>query len=134
MLRYAQCQELSPTQENLVIAAERPTILDQRWFNNEVSEAGNAAGFQLTHLNLFSMPNVANIEEYLLGQDVVWVNGGSVVNLLAVWRAHGLGSIFRRVREAGVVLAGVSAARTDWALGAPAHPPGAVRGPGDPAP
>ena len=82
---------------------------DQRWFNNEVSEAGNAAGFQLTHLNLFTMPNVSNVEEYLLGQDVVWVNGGSVVNLLAVWRAHELDAIFRRVWEAGVVLAGVSA-------------------------
>ena len=90
---------------------------DQRWFNNEVSEAGNVAGFQLTHLNLFTMPNVANVEEYLLGQDVVWVNGGSVVNLLAVWRAHELDAIFRRVWEAGVVLAGVSAGSICWFKG-----------------
>ena len=65
------------------------------------------------HLNLFSMPNVANIAEYLLGQDVVRVNGGSVVNLLA-WRAHELNAIFRRVWEAGVVLAGVSAGSICW--------------------
>ncbi|MCX6498498.1 MAG: peptidase E [Arthrobacter sp.] len=87
---------------------------DQRWFNNEISEAGRAAGFNLTHLNLFTMPNVDNIEEYLLEQDVVWVNGGSVVNLLAVWRAHELDEIFRRVWEAGVVLAGVSAGSICW--------------------
>ncbi|MEC5192833.1 MULTISPECIES: peptidase E [unclassified Arthrobacter] len=87
---------------------------DQRWFNNEISEAGNVAGFHLTHLNLFPMPNVGNIEEYLLGQDVVWVNGGSVANLLAVWHAHDLGPVFRRVWEAGVVLAGVSAGSICW--------------------
>ena len=87
---------------------------DQRWFNNEISEAGRLAGFDLSHLNLFTMPNVDNVEEYLLEQDVVWVNGGSVVNLLAVWRAHGLDAIFRRVWEAGVVLAGVSAGSICW--------------------
>ena len=35
---------------------------DQRWFNNEISEAGTVAGFQLSHLNLFTIPNVGNIE------------------------------------------------------------------------
>lgn len=90
---------------------------DQRRFSHELSEAGRVAKFDLSHLNLFTMPNVGNIEEYLLGQDVVWVNGGSVVNLLAVWRAHGLDSIFRRVWEAGVVLAGVSAGSICWFKG-----------------
>ncbi|WP_400159529.1 Type 1 glutamine amidotransferase-like domain-containing protein [Arthrobacter sp. BPSS-3] len=90
---------------------------DQRWFNHELSEAGRVAKFDLSHLTLFTMPNVGNIEEYLLGQDVVWVNGGSVVNLLAVWRAHGLDDIFRRVWEAGVVLAGVSAGSICWFKG-----------------
>ena len=90
---------------------------DQRWFNNEVSEAGRLAGFDLTHLTLFTMPNVENIEDYLLEQDVVWVNGGSVVNLLAVWRAHELEGIFRRAWEAGVVLAGVSAGSICWFKG-----------------
>lgn len=90
---------------------------DQRWFNNDLSEAARVARFELTHLNLFTMPNVENIEEYLLGQDVVWVNGGSVVNLLAVWRAHGLDAILRRVWEAGVVLAGISAGSICWYRG-----------------
>jgi peptidase E len=43
--------------------------------------------------------------------------GGSVVNLLAVWRAHGLDAVFRRVWEAGVVLAGVSAGSLCWHVG-----------------
>ena len=49
-----------------------------------------------------------------MAQDVVWVNGGSVANLLAVWRVHGLDAILRRVWEAGVVLAGVSAGSICW--------------------
>ncbi len=90
---------------------------DQRWFNNDISEAARVAGFELKHLNLFPMPNIgdaAQIEAHLLAQDVVWVNGGSVANLLAVWRVHGLDHIFRRVWEAGVVLAGVSAGSICW--------------------
>lgn len=87
---------------------------DQRAFAGQLSDAARVAGFELTNLNLFGMPNVENIEEHLLGQDLVWVGGGSVVNLLAVWRAHGLDQIFRRVWQAGVVLGGVSAGSICW--------------------
>lgn len=90
---------------------------DQRWFAAELDEAARVAGFDLSHLNLFSMPNVEDMERHLLEQDVVWVNGGSVANLLAVWRVHGLDAIFRRVWEAGVVLAGVSAGSICWFRG-----------------
>ena len=90
---------------------------DQRWFNAELDEAARAAGFTLSHLNLFSMPSVEDVEGHLLNQDVVWVNGGSVANLLAVWRVHGLDEIFRRVWRAGVVLSGVSAGSICWFVG-----------------
>ena len=87
---------------------------DQRWWNADMDDAARHAGFAMTHLNLFPMPNIEDIEGHLLEQDVVWVNGGSVANLLAVWRVHGLDAIFRRVWEAGVVLAGVSAGSICW--------------------
>jgi peptidase E len=90
---------------------------DQRWFNAELDEAARTAGFDFSHLNLFTMPNQPDPEAHLMEQDVVWVNGGSVVNLLAVWRAHGLDSILRRVWEHGVVLAGVSAGSICWFQG-----------------
>lgn len=90
---------------------------DQRWFNAEMDQAARTAGFDFSHLNLFSMPNVEDPEGHLLDQDVVWVNGGSVVNLLAVWRAHGLDGILRRAWERGVVLAGVSAGSICWYQG-----------------
>ena len=63
------------------------------------------------------MPNVEDVEGHLLAQDAVWVGGGSVANLLAVWRVHGLDEIFRRVWEAGIVLAGVSAGSICWHAG-----------------
>lgn len=90
---------------------------DQLSMNAWVSDAAQVAGFALTHLNLFPMPNIEDVEMHLLDQDVVWVAGGSVANLLAVWRVHGLDEIMRRVWQAGVVLSGVSAGSVCWHFG-----------------
>ena len=75
------------------------------------------SGLDASHLQLFLMPNVEDVRTHLLSQDVVWVGGGSVVNLLAVWRAHGLDEVMAEVWEAGVVLAGVSAGSLCWHTG-----------------
>jgi peptidase E len=90
---------------------------DQRFLGDWMHDAGRVAGFELTNLHLFPMPSLEDVEGHLLDQDVVWVNGGSVANLLAVWRVHGLDAILRRVWEAGVVLAGVSAGSICWYVG-----------------
>lgn len=90
---------------------------DQRWFAAELDEAARGAGFELSHLHLFPMPSIADVRGHLLAQDVVWVGGGSVANLLAVWRLHGLDEIFREVWQAGVVLGGVSAGSICWHVG-----------------
>lgn len=90
---------------------------DQLFQAARVDEAGRSAGVAVSHLHLFAMPNQQDMLGHLLSQDVVWVNGGSVVNLLAVWRAHGLDEIFRQVWEAGVVLGGVSAGSICWHVG-----------------
>jgi peptidase E len=72
-----------------------------------------------SHLELFPMPNVPDVRSHLLAQDVIWVNGGSVANLLAVWRVHGLDEVMRECWEQGVVLAGVSAGSICWHVGGP---------------
>lgn len=90
---------------------------DQLAFNARFSEAGQAAGITVSHLNLFPMPPTADVRGFLLEQDAIWVNGGSVVNLLAVWRAHGLGEILREAWQAGIVLSGVSAGSICWHRG-----------------
>lgn len=92
---------------------------DQRSMAGVMSEAASKAGFDWVNLNLFAEPTFPNVEEVLLDQDVIWVNGGSVVNLLAVWRAHGLDNVLRRAWQAGVVLAGISAGSLCWFQGGP---------------
>jgi peptidase E len=72
---------------------------------------------RVSHLELFTMPNVPDPRAHLLAQDVIWVSGGSVANLLAVWRTHGLDDAFREAWEAGIVLAGVSAGSICWHVG-----------------
>lgn len=72
---------------------------------------------QPSHLELFTLPNVADVEAFLLNQDIIWVAGGSVANLLAVWRVHGLDTILRKAWDQGIVLAGQSAGSICWHMG-----------------
>jgi peptidase E len=90
---------------------------DQRAWNAWWDEAGQAAGMDIVQVNLFPMPSVADVAGLLLDQDVIWVGGGSVANLLAVWRVHGMDTILADVWQAGVVLAGVSAGSLCWHVG-----------------
>jgi peptidase E len=80
---------------------------------------GGRADVVLSVLELFPQPNVPDVRAHLLTQDVVLVEGGSVVNLMAVWRAHGLPAVLRECWEAGVVLAGPSAGSLCWHVGGP---------------
>ena len=78
-----------------------------------------------SHLELFTMPNVDDIRAHLLAQDVIWVGGGSVANLLAVWRVHHVDDVLRECWERGVVLGGVSAGSICWYVGGPTDSYGA---------
>ena len=85
-----------------------------------------------SHIALFRLGrHPLPLRETLLAQDIVYVGGGSMLGLLAVWRALGLDVILRECWEAGVVLAGLSAGAMCWfewgvscSLGAPAPAPG----------
>lgn len=80
-------------------------------------EAALLRGFTPSHLTTFPMPNVADVTGHLLDQDVVWVFGGSVAGLLAMWRLHGFDDALRTAWQAGVVLTGVSAGSICWHVG-----------------
>lgn len=69
---------------------------------------------QATHLSLFSSPVGVDARSFLLEQDVIYVGGGNTVNLLALWRAHGLDDIIHDAWHNGVVLAGISAGMVCW--------------------
>jgi peptidase E len=69
---------------------------------------------EVSDLVLFPQPNVADPADLLLSQDLIMVGGGSVANMLAVWRVHELDRIMREAWQRGVVLAGVSAGAICW--------------------
>jgi dipeptidase E len=66
-----------------------------------------------THLDLFGR-TVADVEGFLLGQDVILVAGGNTANMLAIWRLHGVDRALKAAWESGVVLAGWSAGANCW--------------------
>ncbi|WP_016697688.1 peptidase E [Actinoalloteichus spitiensis] len=84
-----------------------------------------------SHLALFEQPNVPDVAAHLHEQDVIWVDRGSVVNLLAVWHAHDLPAILADCWQAGVVLAGESAGSLCWHRCTVTDSYGGVRGTGE---
>lgn len=79
-------------------------------------EAFGAAGCDVTELRLFPQPS-GDPTALLTTADLVWVGGGSVANLLALWRLHGVDEAMREAWEAGVILSGVSAGSICWHTG-----------------
>lgn len=68
-----------------------------------------------SHISLFRRERgAADLGSHLLGQDLIYVGGGSLLSLLGVWRAHGIDRILREAWEAGVVLCGLSAGSLCW--------------------
>ena len=91
---------------------------DQRIDEGRELAAAAAAGVDAVHVRLFGR-NQPDLRETVLASDLVWVGGGSVANLLAVWRVHGLDRVLREAWEAGILLAGTSAGALCWHVGGP---------------
>ncbi|BBX38208.1 peptidase E [Mycolicibacterium mageritense DSM 44476 = CIP 104973] len=90
---------------------------DDKAILHHLTEAAQERGFTASHLSLFPMPNIEDVTAHLLDQDVVWVFGGSVAGLLAMWRLHGIDAALRTAWQAGVVLTGISAGSICWHAG-----------------
>jgi dipeptidase E len=73
-------------------------------------------GCEPSHLALFRLGDQPDVElrDHLLSQDAIYVGGGSLANLLAIWRTHGLDDVLREAWEAGILLSGVSAGSMCW--------------------
>lgn len=81
-------------------------------------QAVSGLGVEAEHLALFTQPTVP-VDEAFGRADLVWVGGGSVANLLAIWGLHGVDVAAKDAWERGVVLAGVSAGSICWHVGGP---------------
>jgi dipeptidase E len=67
------------------------------------------------HISLFRMHETTRPpREIVLEQDIVYVGGGSMRNLLAIWQAHGLDQLLVEAWQCGIVLAGLSAGAMCW--------------------
>jgi dipeptidase E len=58
--------------------------------------------------------HTSQLKEFVQNQDAFYVGGGNTVNLLALWRAHGLDQLLREAWSNGAVLCGVSAGMICW--------------------
>ena len=77
------------------------------------------------HLAVFPQPN-RPVDDAIAAADVIWVGGGSVANLLALWRLHGIDSALRSAWKSGTILGGVSAGSICWHVGGPTDSFGAT--------
>jgi peptidase E len=113
--RYAaDLAQAGPAPKVCVIAT---ALGDHPGWLTAIYAAFGRAGFRASHLALYPQPSTADVRGLLLGQDMIWVAGGSVANLLAVWHVHDLAPVLRECWQAGVVLSGVSAGALCWFTG-----------------
>lgn len=104
---------------------DRPRVLliltasgdDPQYLSTMYSALADTA-CDVDHLALFPQPN-RNVDEAIERADVVWVGGGSVANLLALWRLHGVDNALQAAWERGTVVGGVSAGSICWHVGGP---------------
>lgn len=66
-----------------------------------------------SYLSLFRLPT-ADLEGFILEQDLVYVGGGNTRSMLALWREWGLDRILEKAYRNGVVMAGISAGANCW--------------------
>ncbi len=64
-------------------------------------------------LPLFNL-SVPNVERLIRNQDILFIGGGSTLNMLAIWRARNLDPILRDALKNGTIFSGVSAGSICW--------------------
>jgi peptidase E len=66
-----------------------------------------------SHLSLFN-PHTADIRDYIMSQDVIFVSGGQSKSMLGVWKEWLLPDMLKAAYENGTVLSGGSAGSVCW--------------------
>lgn len=59
-------------------------------------------------------PKVANLEGFLLSQDIIYVGGGNTKTMLGIWKEWGIPDILKKAYQKGIILAGISAGSVCW--------------------
>jgi peptidase E len=115
LYRYAaDLAQAGPAPKVCIIAT---ALGDHPGWLTAIYAAFGRAGYRASHLALYPQPSTSDVRGLLLGQDLIWVAGGSLANLLAVWQVHDLAPVLRECWQSGVVLSGVSAGAVCWFTG-----------------
>jgi dipeptidase E len=118
-------EERSPALDRLVLALTGKTVPkicflptasgDGREQTTRFYERFSAWPCEPSVLSLFHLGrDRIDPREHLLSQDAIYVGGGSMRNMLAVWREHAVDEVMRAAWERGIVLAGLSAGAMCW--------------------
>lgn len=88
-------------------------------------------GCEPSAISLFRLgTDPVDVRAHLLAQDAIYVGGGSMLNLLAIWRAHGIDEVMRECLEQEILVCGQSAGAMCWFEGGITSSAGAL----EPAP
>ena len=72
-------------------------------------------GCEVTDISLFRLgASPIDVSAHLLSRDVIYVGGGSLVNLVAIWTAHGIKELMESALDQGVLICGQSAGAMVW--------------------
>jgi dipeptidase E len=66
-----------------------------------------------SYLTLFD-PHTADIENFILSQNIIYITGGQSKSMLGVWKEWGVDKILRKAYENGTIMAGGSAGSVCW--------------------
>jgi len=79
-------------------------------------DLGKEIGFEPVVQKLFisTFDQARSFEEVLMDMDAIYVGGGNTVNMLAIWREHGIDHILKNALSQGILLGGGSAGGICW--------------------
>lgn len=83
----------------------------------QLGRSATALGCRPTLFSVFPRLHPNDAHQQLMDQDLIWVHGGSVSNILALWRAYKIDVTLQAALASGVVLAGTSAGSLCWHVG-----------------
>ena len=59
-------------------------------------------------------PNKKELENTILGTDIIYVGGGNTLKMLKYWRKHGIDNLLQKAAKRDIVLSGLSAGAICW--------------------
>ena len=86
---------------------------DAEGYIHNFFEAFRTLDCEPSFLSLFNLPS-ADLENFILEKDIIYVGGGNTRSMLALWREWSLDELLLKAYQQGVILSGMSAGANCW--------------------